>query len=163
MNKVVQSRAKKLHTKIDLIIEFPMLKFEDIYILGITGSRLKGVDKNHINKSRKFFEDTLNSILSKKVGKRIVIIEGGAKEGIDVMAKVFGSKSPKVFMVIERLPKFERDGTPYNVLDYHTRNSEVVDVSDSVLAFWDGISSGTSFTVEKARKNGNLEAVFRLD
>ena len=160
MNKLVKSKAKNFITKEDLFNEFPELKSKDVFILGITGSRLKNADKNYINRSVKFIEDTLNSIMVKK-DKKIVIVEGGAI-GVDTIVKDIGLKSPKVEMVIERLPKFEREKSPYNVWDYHTRNGEIVGVSDSVLAFWDGISTGTQSTIEKARKKKNLEAVFRL-
>ena len=41
-----------------------------------------------------------------------------------------------------------------NKIDYLFRNVEIVAKSDKILAFWDGKSSGTKFTIDYAKSRG---------
>jgi len=41
-----------------------------------------------------------------------------------------------------------------NKMDYLYRNIEIITKADRVLAFWDGISRGTKFTIDYAKARG---------
>jgi len=76
--------------------------------------------------------------------REIEIISGGAK-GADSLAEkaALVSKIPvKVFK-----PDWDKYGKKAGMI----RNAEIVDACDMVLAFWDGISSGTYGTINLAR------------
>ena len=72
------------------------------------------------------------------------IVSGGAR-GIDTCAreyaKAHGLKLPEI------LPDYERygNGAPLR------RNLEISGYADAVLAFWDGKSRGTAYTIKKAQ------------
>jgi predicted Rossmann fold nucleotide-binding protein DprA/Smf involved in DNA uptake len=42
------------------------------------------------------------------------------------------------------------------------RNELIVQYSDKVLAFWDGRSKGTKYTIEYARKHGKQVQIVRI-
>ncbi|MBE6542107.1 MAG: hypothetical protein E7672_06630 [Ruminococcaceae bacterium] len=75
------------------------------------------------------------------------IVSGGAR-GIDQCAKntaeVLGLK------LTEFIPDYKRykKGTPL------MRNKQIVEYSDEVLAFWNGVSVGTKYTIDYCEKTG---------
>jgi len=80
----------------------------------------------------------------------VVIISDGAR-GADTLAEQFAAKfyvdEPWVF-------KPEQD-----IIDEkgfaaaaHARNQEIVDASDFIIAFWDGVSTGTKDTINKTQR-----------
>ena len=75
------------------------------------------------------------------------IASGGAK-GVDTYAKNFANKNN--IRLIECLPEYKKYGRQAPIL----RNIKIVDNSDSVLAFWDGESPGTKFTIDNAKRKG---------
>ncbi len=72
-----------------------------------------------------------------------VIISGGAKV-VDTYAKEYANS--KGIKFVEFLPNYGRfkQGAPKE------RNKQIVDECDCVLAFWDGKSHGTKFTLNYA-------------
>lgn len=76
-----------------------------------------------------------------------IIISGGAK-GIDTLAAEF-AKTHKLGL-IELCPDYEKKGRAAIFI----RNRAIIDNSDLVIAFWDGISKGTKYTLDYARKKG---------
>ena len=76
-----------------------------------------------------------------------VIISGGAK-GADTLARNFALQNN--IPLIEFLPEYGKYGRQAPIL----RNIKIVDNADSVLAFWDGKSPGTKFTLDYAKKKG---------
>ena len=106
----------------------------------ITGSR----DFNDY----KLFEDVLIKTYCKTFGdlKNIEIIHGGAT-GADTLAHEF----------CENWTDNETIIRPVNlsISSYYLhRNAEMVAVCDEVLAFWDGKSRGTKFTIDYAKARG---------
>lgn len=78
------------------------------------------------------------------------IISGGAT-GADTLAAKY-AKNHNIKMSIF-LPKFKTDKTiQYHPKYYLERNKQIVDESDYVLAFWDGKSKGTKYTINYAKK-----------
>lgn len=70
------------------------------------------------------------------------IVSGGAR-GIDTDARAYAHAHGLI--LTEFLPEYARYGRGAPLL----RNREIVRYSDMVLAFWDGISSGTRYVIEQ--------------
>ena len=75
------------------------------------------------------------------------VISGGAR-GVDTMAADWAKEHG--IRVVEFLPDYKRfgKGAPLR------RNDEIVKACDAVLAFWDGKSRGTLYTINAAKKAG---------
>ncbi len=81
------------------------------------------------------------------------IISGGAK-GADTYAREFAQKHD--LKLIEFLPEYDKYGKGAPLV----RNKLIVENCDCVLAFWDGRSRGTKFTLDYAReKNKPIKIV----
>ncbi|MBQ7725922.1 MAG: DUF2493 domain-containing protein [Clostridia bacterium] len=77
----------------------------------------------------------------------IVIVSGGAK-GADILGERYAVENG--FKVEKYLPNWETYGRSAGI----RRNKTMVEVSDYVVCFWDGISRGTNATIGFARKMG---------
>ena len=75
------------------------------------------------------------------------IVSGGAK-GADTYAKEYALKND--IPIIEFLPDYRKYGRKAPLM----RNLQIVDNCDFLLAFWDGTSRGTKFTIDYAEKRG---------
>lgn len=75
------------------------------------------------------------------------IISGGAK-GADTYAREFAKM--KGLKMIEFFPDYEK----YGKVAPLERNKLIVEECDCLLAFWDGKSNGTRFTLELAKAKG---------
>ena len=73
------------------------------------------------------------------------IISGGAK-GIDTCAREYAEKKSIPFTEI--LPEYHKYGKRAPLL----RNMDIVHSADMVVAFWDGVSRGTKFTIGVCRE-----------
>ena len=102
--------------------------------------------------SRSITDFDLNGHISDDVD---LIISGGAK-GIDTLAEQYADKNGIQKLIIR--PKYEKYGKAAPI----RRNEEMVDISDAVLAIWDGKSRGTAYTLEYAREKGKriIEVIF---
>lgn len=74
------------------------------------------------------------------------IVSSGAK-GADTYAREFAQKHN--LTMVEYLPEYDKYPPKLAPLE---RNKLIVDNSDCVLAFWDGTSRGTKFTIDYTRK-----------
>jgi predicted Rossmann fold nucleotide-binding protein DprA/Smf involved in DNA uptake len=83
------------------------------------------------------------------------ILSGGAK-GIDTCAKKFALEHQIPFT--EYLPEYQRYGRVAPI----KRNDIIVNQADYVLIFWDGISRGTQYVIEKCKKQGKMYQVIRF-
>lgn len=75
------------------------------------------------------------------------IVSGGAL-GVDSIAEAWALDRGVPCEVIRPDYKSHGRGAPL------IRNEEIIDRSDSVLAFWDGKSRGTAFVIQSAQKKG---------
>ena len=82
------------------------------------------------------------------------IVSGGAK-GIDACAKAYAQKAG--LPLTEIRPDYARYGKAAPI----RRNYEIVDLSDEVIAFWDGKSKGTLSVIEYSRKKGKKITVYQ--
>lgn len=75
------------------------------------------------------------------------IISGGAK-GIDTCARNYAKAND--IKLTEFLPEYSKYGrkAPLN------RNITIIESSDLVLAFWDGVSKGTKFVINYSKSHG---------
>lgn len=85
-----------------------------------------------------------------------LIISGGAK-GIDEIAEKYADKM-KISKLIIRPQYFKyKRNAPLK------RNEIMVDICDEVLAFWDGISTGTKHTISYAKKKNKPVEVIIME
>ena len=83
-----------------------------------------------------------------------VIISGGAK-GIDTIAEEWALKN-NIEIIIHR-PNYELNGKKAA----WRRNDIIIDEADKIIAFWNGISTGTRYVINKAiETKKNIEIIF---
>ena len=75
------------------------------------------------------------------------IVSGGAK-GVDTYAREFAQKHN--LKLIEFLPEYEKYGRKAPLV----RNKLIVEECDCLIAFWDGSSRGTKYTIDYAHQLG---------
>lgn len=83
------------------------------------------------------------------------LISGGA-QGIDACARNYAKR--KGLAITEIFPCYER----YSRAAPLRRNEEIVRRADWIVAFWDGESKGTAYTIRYAQKQGKPLTVHRL-
>ena len=76
-----------------------------------------------------------------------LIISGGA-EGIDHIAEEYADRH-KISKLIMR-PRYDLYGRAAPL----KRNERMIDIADEIIVIWDGVSRGTHYTIEFARKKG---------
>lgn len=101
--------------------------------------------------SRSFDDDVLfceqlNAFCKKYNEQPTVIISGGAK-GADTLAEKYAKEHGCELIVFK--PDYKRYGRGAAFI----RNRLIVDHADRVLAFWNGKSTGTQYTIEYAKKH----------
>lgn len=83
------------------------------------------------------------------------IVSGGAR-GVDTCARIFAKEHG--LQLTEFYPDYDRYG--------HTaplkRNDLIVAHADMVVAFWDGESRGTLYTLRQCKQQGKPYRLFRL-
>lgn len=81
-----------------------------------------------------------------------VLLSGGAK-GVDSLVKAYAKQAGLPF--IEFLPYHMVDSAvPFSARYFFSRNRQMVQNADVVLALWDGESTGTQHTIRYAQKIG---------
>ena len=75
------------------------------------------------------------------------VISGGAA-GVDTLAEKYAD-AHRISKLVMR-PDYRRYGRGAPL----RRNEKMVEEADEVLIFWDGVSKGTNYTAEYARKHG---------
>ena len=90
--------------------------------------------------------DTFN--LSEHIPEETDLIICGGAKGIDRIAERYADLHKISKLVL--LPQYRRygKGAPLK------RNETMVDIADRVLIVWDGLSRGTKYTIEYAKKIG---------
>ena len=84
------------------------------------------------------------------------IISGGAR-GVDQLARQYARK--KGIPIVEFLPKYELYGRAAPL----RRNEEIAQYADRGIAFWDGASRGTEYTVGVFRRMGKEISVVMVE
>ena len=84
------------------------------------------------------------------------IVSGGAR-GVDQCAREYARKMG--IPLLEFLPEYSKYGRAAPI----RRNEEIVRSADLVLAFWDGKSRGTLYTIRFANKMGVKVQIFYPD
>ena len=103
--------------------------------IGITGSR-----------TATFLNPEVLVELNRIKKESEMIIHGGAI-GADTLISNWATKN----MVNQRtIQPINKD----NKINYLYRNVEIIEASDKILAYWDGKSRGTKFTIDYAKARG---------
>jgi hypothetical protein len=89
----------------------------------------------------------MHSVLDIHLPSDAIIVSGGAK-GTDRLAQQYAEDYQIPFEVI--LPDWKRSGSRAPML----RNLKIVHSVEIVVAFWDGQSKGTLFTINETRSAG---------
>lgn len=98
--------------------------------------------------------------LSPYLGSITKIVSGGA-EGADKLGELYAEENniEKLIFPAEwenfEHPckiKYNSAGKPYNAMAGFKRNQNIIENCDFVIAFWDGKSSGTKDSMQKANK-----------
>ena len=102
--------------------------------------------------SRELKIDNLEKYLPENISE---IVSGGAK-GIDTAAADYAKQHN--IPLTEFLPDYTRykRGAPLK------RNAEIAKYADEAIAFWDGSSKGTMYTVELFKKLGKKVTVIQM-
>lgn len=101
--------------------------------------------------SRTATVENLESYLPSDVSE---IVSGGAR-GIDLCAAEYAEGAGLRLTVF--LPEYERYGWAAPL----KRNDRIAEYADACLAFWDGASRGTQYTISQFRKRGKSVCVFK--
>ena len=102
-----------------------------------------------------------NINFAKELEKRIniqscdTIISGGAK-GIDSLAAEYATANG--LALVEIRPNYAKNGRGAT----YFRNREIVDNADMVVAFWNGTSKGTKYTIDYANKKGDTTLIITI-
>lgn len=107
--------------------------------IAVVGSR------NFIDYS--LLETTLTKLIESHSGELIGIVSGGAR-GADTLAEIFARK--KGYQLTVFYPEWDKYGSKAGFM----RNKLIVDASDVLVAFWDGISRGTKSSIDLANDKG---------
>ena len=84
-----------------------------------------------------------------------IIVSGGAK-GVDETAE---GEARKLGMEVISVPaEWNKYGKRAGLM----RNDIIVGMADCVVAFWDGVSRGTKYTIDKAKKKNVITQVFNV-
>lgn len=96
----------------------------------------------------------VNKILMKELaGTDTSVISGGAS-GVDTWVKEFCDKECTECEVIRPLYKFGDKAPLY-------RNAEIIARADKVIAFWNGSSIGTKWTIDYAKARGKPVIIYK--
>lgn len=83
------------------------------------------------------------------------IVSGGAK-GVDTYARIFAERHN--LPLTEFRPEYDKYGKSAPII----RNKQIVEYSDSILAFWDGKSKGTQSVICYAQKLGKPIKIIKI-
>lgn len=86
------------------------------------------------------------------------IVSGGAR-GADALAERY-AKERGIKLIVHRA-EWDKHASKY--IAAYTRNKEIVNDCDQIVAFWDGKSTGTKMTIGIAKKNNVPVTIFRYD
>ena len=110
--------------------------------IAIVGSR----NYPELDKVREYVQD---------LPKGSIVVSGGA-DGVDETAE---DEARKLGLeVISISPEWNKYGKTAGLI----RNDLIVLTADCVVAFWDGVSRGTKYTIDKAREKNVITQIFNI-
>ena len=89
---------------------------------------------------------SINVEISKYIPENVTEIISGGAIGIDTLAEEVADKRRISKSIIR--PEYDKYGKKAPLI----RNKEIVERAELVIAFWDGKSRGTKFTIDYAKK-----------
>jgi hypothetical protein len=95
----------------------------------------------------------LKKILDSVKGKILSLVSGGAN-GADKLVEKY-AKDNKF-----KIKVFQADWDSLGKKAGPVRNKQIVDKSDVIIAFWNGISKGTESTIKIARKSEKILKIY---
>jgi predicted Rossmann fold nucleotide-binding protein DprA/Smf involved in DNA uptake len=98
------------------------------------------------------------SVLEDHASRAGCILAGGAL-GVDRLAEEYAVEKCIPFILFKPYFMLDPQAT-YSVRHYFTRNKQIIDNADTVVAIWDGESPGTSWGINYARKRGKKLFVY---
>ncbi len=98
----------------------------------------------------------LNICLEKHMPKAIDLIISGGAGGIDKLAEAYADQNNIQKLIIK--PDFKK----YGRLAPLVRNKEIAKLADLIIAFWDGKSKGTEYTINFAKSIGKKVVIHRV-
>lgn len=109
-----------------------------------------------ITGSRKLTDvELVFKVLNKELKEGDVIIHGGAK-GADSIAQAYCHEKGITEIVMRPLYPSKKEY-------YLHRNAEMIGMCEKVIAFWDGASRGTQFTINYAKQRGFDVKVIKIE
>ncbi len=103
-----------------------------------------------------FANNLMTSVINNYIGEDDLVIHGGAL-GIDTLANSLLIRSGHFNIEVIK-PNYEK----YGKIAPLKRDEVMVSKADWVLAFWNGTSSGTRYTILNALENNKKVAIFPL-
>lgn len=95
--------------------------------------------------------------LSKVVPSDTTEIVSGGASGVDTLAAKYAHS--KRLSLVEFKPNYREFGKAAPLI----RNRQIIDYCDNVVAVWDGVSHGTKYTINYARKLGKKVNLIIVD
>ena len=84
-----------------------------------------------------------------------LIISGGAK-GVDYIAEKYADENNISKLILR--PKYKKYGKAAPL----KRNQEMIHLADEILVIWDGVSKGTKYSIEYAKKcNKSIKVIIK--
>ena len=84
-----------------------------------------------------------------------LIISGGAK-GVDSIAEKYADENNISKLILRQKYKKYGKAAPLK------RNQEMIDLADEILVIWDGVSKGTKYSIEYAKKcNKSIKVIIK--
>lgn len=102
------------------------------------------------------FAGRMDALVGLMAEKPTEVISGGAK-GYDTLAALW-AKARRIKQT-EHKPQYKEYGRAATFI----RNRRIVDDADLVVAFWDGKSRGTKYTIDYAMKQDKTIVIFSTD
>lgn len=107
--------------------------------------------------SRNIQFNTISDFIPINLSEKITEIITGGAAGIDSLAIKYAKENNIKITIIE--PEYKR----YKKAAPLMRNQTIVDLSDYVLAIWDGKSKGTKYTIDYANKINKKIKVYKIN
>ena len=106
--------------------------------------------------------NSIREVLKKRGRDISIIVSGGRKNskrhkctGADLLAERYAKEHELTYLF------FEPDWDKHSKAAGPIRNAKIVSHCDMLLAFWDGESTGTIDSVNKAKKDGKMTYIIR--